>query len=107
MATSICSGKRREKRPTYATSSTTFLPSSREIDKSIPCEYGVFIFRSKPQLIAKALLSGVAGKPPTGAGGSNPAGISVTLVNLGALLTLTVPGTFCTWLESPKDPAAL
>ena len=65
------------------------------------------MFRSRPQLIAKESLAGVAGKPPAGAPGSNPAGISVTLVNRGALLTLTVPGTFCTWLESPNDPAAL
>ena len=59
-----------------------------------------------PQLMANASLGGVAGKPPGGAGGNSLAGISVMLMNRGAVATLTVPGTFETWLDKPYDPAA-
>ena len=50
-----------------------------------------------PQLMADASLGGVAGKPPGGAGGNSLAGISVMLMNRGAVATLPVPGTFETW----------
>ena len=52
--------------------------------------------------MAKADGSGVAGKPPGGAAGSKPPGISLMPTKRGALPTVTVPGGLLTWLVRPE-----
>jgi len=56
---------------------------------------------STPQLIANGRSEAWRETLPEFGGGSRPGGIAVTPVNRGALLTVTEPGTFVTWLERP------
>ena len=71
--------------------------SSRAIEKSSKCEYGVLIAESSPQLIAKLpfpLAAGIAGKPPAGADGSSDCGTPLIVVKRGASSIGTDPGAF-------------
>src|SRR5579872_370535 len=104
IATSSCTNNRCANRPTYATSIDVDELISRVTEKSSMCEYGVFTLLSMPQLIANKLESGVAGNPPAGAGGSNPAGMSLMPWNRGAVVVLKNPGGFEMLLDNPNDP---
>src|ERR1700680_4520628 len=68
---SSCSN-RCAKRPTYDASNTKLLGSSRCMEKSTTCEYGVFSLSSKPQLTANPPApipaGGVTGNEPVGGG---------------------------------------
>src|SRR5215831_7441542 len=116
MAKSTCKGRRRAMLPTYATWSEECAVIWRENERLKVCVYGVFRLWSSPQLMAKASLPGVYGKPPAGVGPNKQPGpfkeghaggkqdCPVRQVKRGASAGLTTPAGLPSWVESPKDP---
>src|SRR5208337_2056110 len=92
----------------------------RATEKLNMCVYGVFTVWSRPQLMAKAVLLGVVGKPPVGAGPNKqpasfklahgagrqdwPEDAGVRQVKRGALAAVTEPAEFPSRVERPKEP---
>src|SRR5580704_3853922 len=73
---SSCSN-RCAKRPTYDASNTKLLGSSRWMEKSTTCEYGVFSLSSRPQYTLNPPLrplAGVTGNEPVGGGNTSGQG---------------------------------
>ena len=72
MAMSSSCNSRCAKRPTYAASNTKPFGSSRVMEKSETCEYGVLSLSFSPQVMANPppdrLVGGISGKEPLGAG---------------------------------------
>ena len=107
IATSSCASCRCARRPTYDISNEDPLRSSRAIEKSIRCEYGVLIAESSPQLMAKLpfpLAAGTAGNPPAGADGNSDCGTPLMVVKRGASSIGTDPGAFDRCDDSPYEP---